>query len=212
MADEQQLAVLRQGSDAWNAWREQNPTVRVDLSKADLCGANLSEARARSASRSASVWGQRVVRASERFGPRVQTLAPVVPKAAQASWLERQRVSRGRTAPGDRFGKVWRQSVGDCWTRHSTPSPGGRDCPLRAASGSTRVRASECLRISCIRLHIRNFMGFTARARSRFSSTLTRINRLAAPLTSPHRVAAASSCSALRSASVQYSRFYMPCI
>jgi hypothetical protein len=36
MADEQQLAVLRQGSEAWNAWREQNPNVRVDLSSADI--------------------------------------------------------------------------------------------------------------------------------------------------------------------------------
>jgi uncharacterized protein YjbI with pentapeptide repeats len=49
MADEQQLAILRQGSDAWNAWREQNPDVQVDLSAAvlpgqDLSGANLSAA------------------------------------------------------------------------------------------------------------------------------------------------------------------------
>jgi Pentapeptide repeats (8 copies) len=49
MADEQQLAVLRQGSDAWNAWREQNPYRQVDLSEADLgrsnlCRANLSGA------------------------------------------------------------------------------------------------------------------------------------------------------------------------
>ena len=50
MADEEQLAVLRQGRDAWNAWREQNPDVRVDLrqaglSGADLFGANLNEAK-----------------------------------------------------------------------------------------------------------------------------------------------------------------------
>ena len=49
MADDQQLAVLRQGVDAWNTWREQNRTVRVDLSganlsKADLEGADLSMA------------------------------------------------------------------------------------------------------------------------------------------------------------------------
>jgi hypothetical protein len=44
MADEQQLAVLRQGSDAWNAWREQNLYLRVDLSEADLTGADLTEA------------------------------------------------------------------------------------------------------------------------------------------------------------------------
>jgi uncharacterized protein YjbI with pentapeptide repeats len=41
MADEQQLAVLRQGSLAWNAWKKQNPDVRVDLSGADLSNADL---------------------------------------------------------------------------------------------------------------------------------------------------------------------------
>jgi hypothetical protein len=39
MADEEQLAVLRRGSDVWNAWREQNPDVRVNLTGANLCGA-----------------------------------------------------------------------------------------------------------------------------------------------------------------------------
>lgn len=42
MADERQLALLRQGVDAWNAWREQNPTVLVDLCEANLAGANLA--------------------------------------------------------------------------------------------------------------------------------------------------------------------------
>jgi len=49
MADEQQLAILRQGSDAWNAWRAQNHDVPVDLimaelSEADLKGADLGGA------------------------------------------------------------------------------------------------------------------------------------------------------------------------
>jgi uncharacterized protein YjbI with pentapeptide repeats len=44
MADEEQLAVLRQGSDAWNAWRAQNPTIRVDLDGANLASANLAGA------------------------------------------------------------------------------------------------------------------------------------------------------------------------
>jgi uncharacterized protein YjbI with pentapeptide repeats len=47
MADEEHLALLRQGRDAWNAWREQNQDV-IDpdlsgayLESANLCGANL---------------------------------------------------------------------------------------------------------------------------------------------------------------------------
>jgi uncharacterized protein YjbI with pentapeptide repeats len=41
MADAAQLAVLRQGREAWNAWREQNPDIRVDLADANLAGADL---------------------------------------------------------------------------------------------------------------------------------------------------------------------------
>jgi hypothetical protein len=44
MADKQQLEVLRQGSDAWNTWRKQNPNVQVDLSRANLSMAHLSGA------------------------------------------------------------------------------------------------------------------------------------------------------------------------
>jgi hypothetical protein len=41
MADQQQLNVLKRGVPAWNAWREQHPTVRTDLYKANLSEANL---------------------------------------------------------------------------------------------------------------------------------------------------------------------------
>ncbi len=44
MADEEQLAVLRQGSAAWNAWRKRNPDTLVDLSEANLVGADLAGA------------------------------------------------------------------------------------------------------------------------------------------------------------------------
>jgi hypothetical protein len=47
MANEEHLARLKQGVDAWNTWREQNPAVVPDLSEADigrihLAGANLA--------------------------------------------------------------------------------------------------------------------------------------------------------------------------
>jgi uncharacterized protein YjbI with pentapeptide repeats len=33
--------LLRKGADAWNAWREANPSIRADLRQANLNGANL---------------------------------------------------------------------------------------------------------------------------------------------------------------------------
>ena len=41
MADEEQLKRLKQGVDAWNKWRRDNPTVDVKLSNANLIGAEL---------------------------------------------------------------------------------------------------------------------------------------------------------------------------
>jgi uncharacterized protein YjbI with pentapeptide repeats len=42
MADEEQLAVLRQGVDAWNAWRKRNPVIKPVLCHVDLAGVDLS--------------------------------------------------------------------------------------------------------------------------------------------------------------------------
>lgn len=44
MADEEQVALLQQGSEVWNGWREENPEIEIDLSNADLRSANLSAA------------------------------------------------------------------------------------------------------------------------------------------------------------------------
>lgn len=41
MANEDQLRILWQGVDAWNIWRAKNSDEHVDLSRADLIGANL---------------------------------------------------------------------------------------------------------------------------------------------------------------------------
>jgi uncharacterized protein YjbI with pentapeptide repeats len=42
MADEEQLAILKQGVTAWNEWRSKNPATRPQLSKANLRKANLN--------------------------------------------------------------------------------------------------------------------------------------------------------------------------
>jgi hypothetical protein len=44
MANDEHVALLKQGVDAWNAWREENLNIRPDLSGADLHGARLSGA------------------------------------------------------------------------------------------------------------------------------------------------------------------------
>jgi uncharacterized protein YjbI with pentapeptide repeats len=44
MADQQHCNLLRQGTDAWNTWRSDNPTVQPDLSGAELGGTDLSYA------------------------------------------------------------------------------------------------------------------------------------------------------------------------
>ena len=55
MANEH-VALLKQGVDAWNAWREQNPNIRPDLSKADLSRADLTQERDRDWHHHSVVW------------------------------------------------------------------------------------------------------------------------------------------------------------
>lgn len=42
MANEEHLARLKEGADAWNAWRKADPKMHADLSRANLSRANLS--------------------------------------------------------------------------------------------------------------------------------------------------------------------------
>jgi len=44
MANEEHVALLKQGVDAWNVWRRDKPDVVPDLRTAGLRGANLSKA------------------------------------------------------------------------------------------------------------------------------------------------------------------------
>jgi uncharacterized protein YjbI with pentapeptide repeats len=44
MANEEQLAILRQGVSAWNGWRKEHPQEMIDLSEVGLEGAHLSGA------------------------------------------------------------------------------------------------------------------------------------------------------------------------
>jgi hypothetical protein len=41
MANTEQVTILKQGVEAWNSWREQNPTVVIDLEGADLSNTEL---------------------------------------------------------------------------------------------------------------------------------------------------------------------------
>src|SRR4051812_21001019 len=44
MANDEHVALLKQGVDAWNKWRKKNPHIRPDLRDADLRGADLRDA------------------------------------------------------------------------------------------------------------------------------------------------------------------------
>ena len=67
MANEEQLAILRQGVDVWNRWRENNPWTKIDLSGANLQniylknvhlhGANLGSVNLRGANLSNAMLG-----------------------------------------------------------------------------------------------------------------------------------------------------------
>jgi hypothetical protein len=41
MANDEHVALLKQGASAWNAWRDENPDIPPDLSRADLRRADL---------------------------------------------------------------------------------------------------------------------------------------------------------------------------
>ena len=49
MANEEHLKILKQGVEAWNKWREENPNVQPSLSGVDLRNANLFRANLRNA-------------------------------------------------------------------------------------------------------------------------------------------------------------------
>jgi uncharacterized protein YjbI with pentapeptide repeats len=49
MANKEHLARLKQGVEAWNAWRREDPTIQPDLSRARLSGARLPGANLRGA-------------------------------------------------------------------------------------------------------------------------------------------------------------------
>src|SRR5882762_9095731 len=49
MANKKHVELLRQGVKAWNAWREKEPSVKPDLSGANLRGANLRRANLKTA-------------------------------------------------------------------------------------------------------------------------------------------------------------------
>ena len=57
MANDEHVALLKKGVDAWNKWRLENPDIIYpDLSKANLGGANLSGADLMGADLSETRW------------------------------------------------------------------------------------------------------------------------------------------------------------
>ena len=56
MANEEQLAILKQGARAWNEWRSKSDGVAIDLSGAELEKADLGEAHLGGVNRSTLIF------------------------------------------------------------------------------------------------------------------------------------------------------------
>lgn len=62
MANRKQLAILKQGVDEWNKWREDNPDVEIDLRGTNLIGLDLSGANFRKADVRGTLFGKSVLK------------------------------------------------------------------------------------------------------------------------------------------------------
>jgi hypothetical protein len=68
MANRKHLAILRQGAEVWNRWREEHPRVQVDLRGADLSEAGLSIADLTGANLSGAELGEADLREVDLIG------------------------------------------------------------------------------------------------------------------------------------------------
>lgn len=65
MANEEHLAILKQGVETWNEWRRKNPSVVPDLKKADFSGVDLSDVNLSEANlKGANLIGANLIRAN----------------------------------------------------------------------------------------------------------------------------------------------------
>ena len=91
MADQEQLAILKQGVDRWNAWRQDSPEEQPNLEGADLGGADLRGAHLRDADlRDADLGGAHLQGADEHAGAaRHRSAGPSPPLASLEAIIER---------------------------------------------------------------------------------------------------------------------------
>jgi uncharacterized protein YjbI with pentapeptide repeats len=119
MADEKQVALLRQGVAQWNAWRQQN-RILINLAGSNLRGADLSEADLSGADLSRADLSGADLRRSDLSGADLSR--------ATLWWTNLSGTDLGR--PG--FGKIDLSKVENRWDKHSVAR---RDDPQRLQRG-----------------------------------------------------------------------------
>jgi hypothetical protein len=67
MADDELVKILKQGVEAWNKWRRENPEIWLDLAGADLIDASLSGANLSRANLSFALLNGANFRAADRY-------------------------------------------------------------------------------------------------------------------------------------------------
>ncbi len=105
MANQEHLKILKQGVEAWNTWREQNPEVRPDLHEADLSGGGLSRANLRGAKLSEAKLSGAKLRGADLYEANLREASP-----RQANLYEAD-LHRADLSGADLRGAILRKAV-----------------------------------------------------------------------------------------------------
>jgi uncharacterized protein YjbI with pentapeptide repeats len=97
MANADHLKLLRQGVDAWNAWRAKEPRVRPDLSEANLSEADLAKATLSRANLSEARLSEAILNGANLANTAFHPEPPLILAGPMAELVQTARCERIRT-------------------------------------------------------------------------------------------------------------------
>jgi hypothetical protein len=147
VADKEQLAILKQGVQVWNKWREEHPEVIINLTKANLMRANLS---------GANLAGADLRKADLRKADlRYADLAGADLREADLNFQELEQMGRPMIADYAR----------KCWTDHVDHDPGMSILDLADLTGAVlreaKVAGADLTGANLTGIDLGSVMGLT---------------------------------------------------